>query len=226
MSNNSKIIIATIAILVIGATSIFIIGQNRQQIKSTSTQSSSAVSSIKSLVVFSSSQSQILSSSLIVGQSSVVTSVKAESQVAVSNFPKCNLPESENLVKTDNGCFEVEHIFADASIFKNPSLSDEINKNKFFDTVENRNLVKLIATNYYNKIRSKFVSPNHKIATIDSKKLSNNEFSLSVIISDQEYNKKNNLIGYVSVCQYNYNIKLNPKLEFSTNSTNKDSYCL
>ena len=224
MSNTYKIIIAAIAVTVLGATSIFLVGRNREQ-NVVSTQSSSSVSSIKSQIVSNSSfsQSQVAFSSSIVTQTSL--SVKAESQVAISNTTKCNLPYSENLVKTDNGCFEIEYIFADVSIFKNSSLPDEINKNKFFDTYENRNLVKLISTDYYNKIRSKFVSPIHKIATVDSKKLSDNEFSLSLIISDQEYNKKNNLIGYVPVCQYNYNIKLSPKLEFSTNSTNKDSYC-
>ena len=188
MSNTYKIIIAAIAVTVLGATSIFIIGQNHQEDKPITPQSSLSVSSVKSLMVSSSSQSQILSSSSIVTQTSVVSLVKAESQVAISNTTKCNLPESENLVKTEDGCFE---LLTYGAIYKNPSFDEKQNANLLFKNDQNLKLVNEITKNYYSKIKDKIISKNNKIAIFGSKKLSNNEFSLALAIIDPEYFIKN-----------------------------------
>ena len=94
MSNTYKVIIAAIAIAILGATSIFLVGQKREQ-KSVTNQSSSAVSSVKSLVVSSSMQSQIASSVLSSSQVQISSSVKAESEVVVST-PNIEFLDSNN----------------------------------------------------------------------------------------------------------------------------------
>jgi hypothetical protein len=231
MSNvptTTKAIIAIVSTIIL-ASGIFVMTKSRPvETPSIATSSSSVyslISSTSKAALSLSSQSQTVSSSSQAVSKTVEVTKPSEVATVPQPQTQCNQTDSPDLVKTEDGCFSIEYIYADGSIFKNSNLSDDLNKDKFFDTESNRNLVKLVSTDYYKKIKSKFVSPFHKIATIDSKKLSNNEFSLSLIISDQDYNKRNNLIGYVPVCQYNYNIKLTPKLEFNTISTNKDSYC-
>ena len=85
MSNTYKVIIAAIAIAVLGAASIFIIGQNREENKGVTTQGSSSVLSSKSPTTSSSSQISISS-----------TAVSSSSEPAkVVEAPKVETPKVE-----------------------------------------------------------------------------------------------------------------------------------
>ena len=108
MSNTYKTIIATLAVLVIAATSIFLIGQNRSEIKPVSTQSSSVISSVKSQVTISSSKVSLSSISSSVA-APVVSSVKTESQVALNssiNFQNCETLIGTDSIQVDGKCID------------------------------------------------------------------------------------------------------------------------
>ena len=197
MSNTYKVIIAALAIAVLGATSIFIIGQNRAENKGINTQISSAISSVKSKVVSSSSQSQILSSSSILAQNSAATSIKTESQIVVSNTTKCNLPESENLVKTEDGCFNLFYSYFDSEVFKDNSIPENspFNENKLFNNEYSKNIVNKIAIDFYIKNKSSVKTNNYYIRSgINSKKL-NNTFILSMYLFETPDENSNNIIS-------------------------------
>ena len=192
-------------------------------VSSISSSSSSQVSSVS--ISSSSSTNSVLSSEItkidipitsqvVVSQTPIVEKPKSivpvQSTVNPVVVPKviiptnsCNLPQSPNLVKTDNGCFGVEFLYADSSIFKDSKLSANLNSNKLDENQQNRTLLTHIATDYFKANKTKLLSKNYKIAFIDSIKL-NNVFRLDVTFEDQEYNLKNKLIGIQPVCVKQY----------------------
>ena len=105
MSNTYKIIIAAISVTVLGATSIFLVGQNREQTKpATSSSSASVISSVKSQIVYNSSSSQSqtkASSSLLLPVSS---NVKTESQQTQIPQPIQDIPNVTKL-STDTSIY-------------------------------------------------------------------------------------------------------------------------
>ena len=210
-----------------------------------SSNSSSKVSSVSvsSNSVESSSSSISIPSSEITKIDIPITSQVVASQTPVAEKPKsivpvqstvnpvvvpkvisptnsCNLPQSPNLVRTDNGCFGVEFLYADSSIFKDSNLSANLNANKLDDNQQNRILLTHIATDYFKANKTKLLSKNYKIAFVDSIKL-NNVFRLDVTFEDQEYNLKNKLIGIQPVCVKQYDINtLNNTYKFYQNNLN------
>ena len=248
MSNKLKIILAIItSILVVSGGAIIFNSQRRNNlISKTDLSSSSSSSTVGSSIssqgssVFVSSNS-VESSSVFVPTSEItkidipITSQVAVSQTPIAEKPKsvisnstsipvikteCNIPESPNLVKTDNGCFGVEFLYADSSILKDSKLSANLNLNKLDDNQQNRMLLTHIATDYFKANKTKLLSKNYKIAFVDSIKL-NNVFRLDVTFEDQEYNLKNKLIGIQPVCVKQYDINtLNNTYKFYQNNSN------
>ena len=237
MSNKLKIILAIITSILIVSGSAIIFNSQRRNNSISKTELSSSSSSIVSSAI-SSQVSSVSVSSVSVESSSVSSSVS--SQIAVSQTPvvekpkvvvpnsasipviktECNLPQSPNLVRTDNGCFGVEFLYADSSIFKDPKLSANLNANKLDDNQQNRILLTHIATDYFKANKTKLLSKNYKIAFVDSIKL-NNVFRLDVTFEDQEYNLKNKLIGIQPVCVKQYDINtLNNTYKFYQNNLN------
>jgi hypothetical protein len=229
MSNNIKATIAIASLIIIAAVGIFILGKNRgSDLPSIVTQSSIINSNIVSKIT--ASQPSVLPTpiSSIVYEVSKVAEMPTKSQATsstTSQSSNCNLPESENLVKTDDGCFEVEFVYADVSIFKD-SITNNQNYNKFYDTSANRDILKSIAKDYFFKIKNKLVNSNHKITFHNSKKNNENNFSLSTTFNDQDYNKKFNIKGIVPVCSYNYNISTKPTFEFKFESIDSQYPCI
>ena len=202
MSNKLKIILAIITSVLIISGSAIIFNSQRRNNSISKTELSSLASS--SSTVSSSSSSQV---------SSVFTSIPVIKT-------ECNLPQSPNLVKTDNGCFGVEFLYADSSIFKDSKLSANLNLNKLDDNQQNRILLTHIATDYFKANKTKLLSKNYKIVFVDSIKL-NNTFRLDVTFEDQEYNLKNKLIGIQPACVKQYDINtLNNTYKFYQNNLN------
>ena len=244
MSNKLKIILAIItSILVVSGSAIIFNSQRRNsqtpvsKIESSSSSSivSSSISSQASSVFIGLSSLSSVSSSEITKIDIPITSQVVVSQTPVVEKPKsvvanstlvpvikteCNLPQSPNLVRTDNGCFGVEFLYADSSIFKDSKLSANLNANKLDDNQQNRILLTHIATDYFKANKTKLLSKNYKIAFVDSIKL-NNVFRLDVTFEDQEYNLKNKLIGIQPVCVKQYDINtLNNTYKFYQNNSN------
>ena len=143
---------------------------------SSSTVSSSSSSQVSSVSVSSSSTS-FPSSEIIKSENPITSQIVNSNQAPVAEKPKavvpvqstvnpvvvpkvitptnsCNLPQSPNLVRTDNGCFELFFDFSDGSVFKNPSYSETVNSNLLFDNTLNRDILTNIAKDYYTKISS------------------------------------------------------------------------
>ena len=250
MSNKLKIILAIITSILVVSGSAIIFNSQRRNSQTPVSKIESSISSLTSSIVSSSSSvsSQVSSvsvsssSSLVSLPSSQVTKIDIPitSQIVVSQTPvvekpkpavpnsasipviktECNLPQSPNLVRTDNGCFGVEFLYADSSIFKDPKLSANLNANKLDDNQQNRILLTHIATDYFKANKTKLLSKNYKIAFVDSIKL-NNVFRLDVTFEDQEYNLKNKLIGIQPVCVKQYDINtLNNTYKFYQNNSN------
>lgn len=212
MSNTYKIIAAVLALLIIGATSIFLIGQNGLEIKTLISSSSSSVSTIKSQEVSSLRSSQIVSTSSSVSATvnsitlQISSSVKAESQVVVSKTTKCNLLESENLVKTDQGCFELIFSIADSEIFKSKEYPENVNSNLLFKNETNVNFIKEAAKDYYKRVSSKFISKKHSIFVSNTKKMAEHNFSISFSMVDEDYIKINPKVNVgAMLTRYNAN---------------------
>jgi small nuclear ribonucleoprotein (snRNP)-like protein len=105
MSNTYKAIIVATAVVIL-ISGIYILGKLNSV-----ENSSNLVISSSSRSMASSSNAALSSSSVIVSSSSIGVSKIVEapktSDVTIISKPQtqCNLPESENLVKTENGCF-------------------------------------------------------------------------------------------------------------------------
>ncbi len=87
MSNTYKVIIAAVTIGILGVTSIFLVGQSREQNKAISAQSSSAVSSAKSQLVSGLVQSRMLSSVVSSTAVQISSVAKTESQLIPNTIP-------------------------------------------------------------------------------------------------------------------------------------------
>ena len=184
-----------------------------------SSNSSSQVSSVSVSSV--SVESSSSTSSEIIKIDIPVTSQVAVSQTPVVEKPKsavpvqpivnpvvvpkvdtstktCNLPQSPNLVRTDNGCFELFFDFSDGSVFKNPSYSEIVNSNLLFDNTLNRGILTNIAKDYYTRISGQIISNNHKLFFTSSKKV-NNSFQVSISVSDEDFFKNTNVVRIYSV---------------------------
>ncbi len=169
MSNTDKIMIVAITIAVIGAISIFLVDQNREQ-KVVTTSSSQVVSSIKSLVVSSSSQSQVVSSSFVTPPSSTVSSIKIESQDIQYDKFKFSLDK--------------DIVFKTGINLK----SDEF---KLYNTESNVSLLNQISNDYFLKVKSNFISNQPFIYINNSSKVSKTEFEISISMIDEDYFKTN-----------------------------------
>ena len=179
MSNKLKIILAIItSILVVSGSAIIFNSQRRNS----QTQPSKVDSSSSSSTVSSSSSSQ--GSSVYIS----IPVIKTE----------CNLPQSPNLVRTDNGCFELFFDFSDGSIFKNSSYSEIVNSNLLFDNTLNRGILTNIAKDYYTRISGQIISKSHKLFFTSSKKV-NNSFQVSISVSDEDFFKNTNVVRIYSV---------------------------
>ena len=189
MSNTYKIIIAAIAVTVLGATSIFIIGQNRQEDKPVIPQSLSAVSSVKSMVISSSSQSQISSSPSIVAQSLVATSNKAESEITRNssiNFQNCETLIGTDSIQVDGKCIGIGYGYDASFIWKNSFMAsqltaqqqDELNMNRLYETPQNKKILKEMAVDFYNKFKSSQKLPNIIGINFASSKKTQNGFEI------------------------------------------------
>ena len=147
--------------------------------------SSAAISIVKSQVVISSQNVQAnfsgVSSAQKVEESKVDSVVTAENKKLVQDNSNCNLPESENLVKTDDGCF----VFSSGGRIAgtNPISVEELDSlNIYF---------KQAAINYYTKVNSKFLSNQHFINANYTKKINDTSFEVYLGMIDAEYyNKK------------------------------------
>ena len=189
---------------IIGAISLATIGglaytQLNQGAK-TSTKVSVNVSSQQSLAISSfpvliSSSSQMSSSSLVkVSSSAKVEEVKSKDEVVESvvkvesvkqvtkpiSTQTCNLPESESLIKTDNGCFElgisVNTLSTTSDDNYHPKSSEEL-----------KNVIKNAAKDYYLRTKSKILTKEVNVNISGTKRLSDTNFELYVSIGDPDY---------------------------------------
>ena len=238
MSNKLKIILAIItSILVVSGSAIIFNSQRRNsQISKTelSSSSSSTVSSISSssssqvssVSISSSSSTNSVLSSEITKIDIPITSQVVNSQIPMVEKPKsivpnsisvpvikteCNLPQSPNLVKTDNGCFEMSYGIDSSSIFKGSGVGlsqdqqNKINQNLLYKTDSNLQILKLIATDIHNNIyNNPKLSKKITITFTDSKK-TNKGFELSLGVQDfSQINDDNNPFKFVKGISANY----------------------
>lgn len=183
-SKTQALIVAIIAVIAISGIYILTKSRPAEIVPNNSISSSSQVSNSSSSRAVLSSSSVIVSSSSI-GVSKVIE-VPKTSGVAIIPKPQtqCNLPESENLVKTEDGCFEIGvgvNTFSDGS--------DYGNQNKLIQNVETSNLLKKIAKEYYLKNLNQIVTKNDPININGSQFVSNNNFKLFLSIGDPDYLK-------------------------------------
>jgi hypothetical protein len=199
MSNKFLIpLIIVLSLITIGVASLTQLNKTPEKVAMN--KSSEIVSSVKTQIVSSSSSAQSqTSSSVISSAQKVVESVKTESQTTIPNTEKCNLPESENLVKTEDGCFRY-------SIGGRMQGENRVSENemKFLEQ-----FYLPVAKDYYRKISDKFIS-NYHILRIDyTSKISENQFEFLIGMDDLEYIKKKygNAPGdYAEINQARYSV--------------------
>jgi hypothetical protein len=193
-SMNIKILISTISVISIILIGIISFATFNNKTNNTATQLTSSTVARSSLLTnssqssiaksittgstLSSQQSEIKSSTLAV-QSSIVQ--------PVVTTPVCNLPESDNLVKTEDGCFELVWGFGDSDVFKSKDYVEEANNNLLFKSESNISLLKKLSMDYYKKIKNKFVSTDHKITFLGSQKKETKKFEIYLSIIDVQY---------------------------------------
>ena len=177
-------LIVVLSLITIGVVSLTQLNKSSEKVALNT--SSATVSSVKPQVVIGSSSIQgissvAVSSSQKVEESKVESVVTVESKKPVQDNSKCNLPESENLVKTEDGCF----IFSSGGrVTGTNSISEgELDSlNIYF---------KQAAINYYSKVNSKFLSSQHFINANYTKKINDTSFEVYLGMIDAEYyNKK------------------------------------
>jgi hypothetical protein len=194
MSNTFKATIAIVSLIIIAAAGIFILGKNRMaEVPSIGLQSSSVKSNIASSVAVIQTDVLPTQTSSKVEEASKVVEVRTKSQIINSistQTSNCNLPESENLVKTEDGCFTFLKSGYNG-IFKKSTYPDSTNQNLLYDTESNNILLVDIAKNYFSKIKSNYVSKNKTISTLTLSKSKNNEFTLSIAMIDLDFFKQN-----------------------------------
>jgi hypothetical protein len=199
MSNKLKLVAIAILIIVIGSGSLSISGVFKPKKDSQLTlNSSSSISSISNSVV--STNSDQVSSKAISSVNQVVSSIQTVQysskavEVVSSKIAQptiCNLADSPNLVKTNVGCFELIFDIGDSSIFKDPYAPKEVNYNKLYNSTENKNIIKKVATFYYSEVKDKLYSKNPQVWPTNSKKINNNQFEITISSIDKNYNTEN-----------------------------------
>jgi hypothetical protein len=197
MSNKILIpVIIVLSLITIGVASLTQLNKAPEKVTMNTNQSSEIVSSIKSQIVSSSSlvQSLVSSTSVVSSTQKVVESVKNESHAATPNTAKCNLPESENLVKTEDGCFVIgvnkifnfSHEKMDGNYInsdpKNPPYSEELEY--YYKNI--------LGVDFYNRVKNLSISRPIEISVTGTTKISDNLFKIRLNFSDTEYLKSIN----------------------------------
>ncbi len=195
MSNKTIIpIIIVLSLITIGVASLTQV--KRSDPKLVLNTSLSSVSENKSSSVSNPALSSTSSVSSVpkVEESKVLESVKVESVAPKIKSVECNLPESENLVKTDLGCFNifVNPIFNfsyentsgnfENSNPPNPKYSKEL---EFY--YKNN-----IGKDFYNRIKEQSITQPIEITVTGTQKISDGGYKLFYTSSDIEYLKNNN----------------------------------
>jgi hypothetical protein len=214
----NKIIIPTIIAFAIILTGIVALAQynSNKVVSNLNSSSSSAVSSGSSLVV---SSVVTMSSAPTIASSSTISSLSTnQPQLAT-----CNLPESDNLVKTEDGCFEIAYWLDGGGLFKGDCVgkcSDETLKNQLFKSQDNIKILNKIAENYYKLIKNEIVTKNPVVIIPSSKKIDDG-FELNVVTRDFEYFKQfdqqtndNNSFGLRKYAKYLLYMNSQNSLEF------------
>jgi hypothetical protein len=202
-SKTQALIVAIIAVIAISG--IYILTKSRP----VENPSNVSVSSSSQIASFSSSKAVLSSSSVIVSSSSTGVSKVVEapktSEVAIVPKPQaqCNLPESENLVKTEEGCFT----FSVGGRILGQNIPTEL-ETKFLNAYFPE-----ISKNYYQKIKSKFISKEKYLEINYIKKIDENDFEFYIGMTDFDYylQKYGNAPGdYSPINQAKYSITKNP----------------
>ena len=171
------------------------------------------ISSVKALVVSSSSVVQSSSSYMVVSSAQKLEegSVKTESQTIISNSPKCNLPESENLVKTEDGCFEKIIWSPNEGLVHSDPNFEPIKK------IENEILI-----DYFKKVKANFISDKKFINLVFYKKIDDSNYETSLSVQDiklllQMYPNLTEVAGPYGLLPYKYsiNVGVNSKITYT-----------
>ena len=184
----TKLIITSIAILTSMTVGIVALTQvYKSNTKVAMVSSSSSV--LSSLGSVASSSTAVQSSSVVAGVESttpkpapsVETPPKVvESKKATQNNYNCNLSESENLIKTDDGCFELG-----VSVNTFSTTDEDVYHPKYSN--ELKNVTSLAAKDYYSKVKSKIVTKKIVVYIAGTKKISETKFELFISIGDPDY---------------------------------------
>jgi hypothetical protein len=205
MSNKTLIpIIIILSLITIGVASLTQFSKVPNKVGVNS--SSEIVSSDKSQVFSSSSLVQIANSSSVASSAQkVVESDKIESQAVVSNTINCNLPESETLVKTEDGCFNIAYSVGPNTFFKWENMDPNIEPNFYllYNSESNVKIAKEIAKDFFVKFKEKVVIEDSKYYTqlnIGSVNRKGDVFTINTYISNQVIGENNakillNIIG-------------------------------
>jgi hypothetical protein len=200
MKNQNLIIISIVIVTLLEAVGIYAYksGTKPHPVEIATTSSKSIVPS--SSIVSSSLSSQIASSS---SSSSVIPAIVLKS----SETPKfavekpttqdklnCNQPDSPDLVKTDDGCFKsgVMLLFTFTNTdLENDGIGSQENP-PYTKDLENY-YTKVVAKDFYSKIKNQSISKDITITIEGSSKISENKYNLHVSSLDIDYLKQNNM---------------------------------
>jgi hypothetical protein len=225
MSNKLLIpLIIILSLITIGVVSLTQLNKVPGKFAMNNNQSSEIISSIKTQVGSSSSSVQILNSSSVVSSiQKVVESVKAESQAVIPNTTECNLPESENLVKTEVGCFVLYFSMSDGYTFKEdiikdyPQNAEKITERLLYKSDYNIKLLRALGIDYYLRVKNKVESknPQYLMQIVDKE---GGKFKIEILVDDIDYLKLNpNLPTSIYVNRFNakYTISEQPNGEWN-----------
>ena len=211
MSNKILVlIIVVLALITIGVASLTQLNKSPEKLAMNS--SSEITSSVKAQIVSRSSLAQSqTSSSVVYSAQKVVESVKVESQTVVPNSPKCNLPESENLVKTEDGCFEKIIWSPNEGLVHSDPNFEPIKK------IENEILI-----DYFKKVKANFISDKKFINLVFYKKIDDSNYETSLSVQDiklllQMYPNLTEVAGPYGLLPYKYsiNVGVNSKITYT-----------
>ena len=188
MSN--KILIPLIVVLSLITVGVASLTQLNKPSEKVAVVTSPAIeSSVKSQVTVSSTiqtnssvgvSSAQTSSAQKVEESKSQDNIKVESKTPAQVNSKCNLPESENLVKTEDGCFNLG-----ISVNTFSTTSEDIYHPKYSD--ELKNVIILAAKDYYSKSKSTVVTKEAVLNIGGTQKISETSFKLYISIGDPDY---------------------------------------
>ena len=199
------------------------LNSSSSQISSTSSQTPKPVASSQVPTVVSSMTPTASSQTIPVSTTTISTSVSSStvalvsvtpasisvvggssSSVKVVEKPKavatCNQPKSENLVKIDEGCFELNIVEKVSGKYSDHQL------------LEIQKMYNTMATNYYSKIHNKFISKKH-IITMDMIDFNEKEPILDFSMIDEDYYILNNIknTDNLNLNTSKYQVNLNNK---------------